>query len=165
MTFLVIFLALVLLIIIANKSGKKQIEKAAVVAEKLKEEEAEKEKSKLERIENYHVKVGYKEGMLAEEHIRCDVAGTHVDRRESLCGKCKSGEELIMEREPLNKYDKNAIRIDNSMGGVLGYIPAIDAKRLAPRIDKGDEIFLIYFDSDHYSGSRYYAHVSIVRYK
>ncbi|KAI1817848.1 hypothetical protein GGS20DRAFT_531056 [Poronia punctata] len=45
------------------------------------------------------------------------------------------GESILCIREPNNQYDKNAIRVDNSMGVQIGHIPRNLAEKLAPYLD------------------------------
>ncbi len=70
------------------------------------------------------------------------VTGTNPDgsRRQALIKKCKLGERLILEREPGNSSDPNAIRIHNLRGEQLGYVAARLATTLAPLIDQGDRV-------------------------
>lgn len=52
-----------------------------------------------------------------------------------------SGESVVaLERDPNNQYDNNAIKvvIDNEM---VGHIPAMLAKSIAPEMDRGIEWF------------------------
>lgn len=55
----------------------------------------------------------------------------------------KPGVELILEREPGNPYDPNAVLIlikeSQSQFTALGYIPRESAKRLAPILDRGSD--------------------------
>ena len=49
------------------------------------------------------------------------------------------GEDVELVREPDNKYDSNAIRVDSDQGR-LGYIPAQTAATLAPFMDRGNSV-------------------------
>lgn len=48
----------------------------------------------------------------------------------------KEGDALVLRREPGNEHDANAIQV-LSHGTFIGYIPATDAKLLAPKMDAG----------------------------
>ena len=59
--------------------------------------------------------------------------------RQSLIARCSVGEELILEREPDNAVDPNAIKVCRRSGEQLGYIPAhVAASGLARDLDRGD---------------------------
>ena len=45
-------------------------------------------------------------------------------------------EEVALVREPLNKYDPNAIQVLNISGTQVGHIPRNISSRLAPLIDR-----------------------------
>ncbi|KAI0356200.1 hypothetical protein OH77DRAFT_1423798 [Trametes cingulata] len=47
------------------------------------------------------------------------------------------GEEVILVREPHNKYDRNAIQVKNIGGTQVGHIPRQVAAKLAPLMDSG----------------------------
>ncbi|KAH7132502.1 SNF2 family N-terminal domain-containing protein [Dendryphion nanum] len=50
-------------------------------------------------------------------------------------GYADVGEKLIVQREPHNQYDKNAIRALNLGGDQIGHIPRTVAQKLAPYMD------------------------------
>ena len=59
--------------------------------------------------------------------------------RQSLIGGCSVGEELILEREPDNAVDPNAIKVCRMTGEQLGYIPAqVAASGLTRDLDRGE---------------------------
>lgn len=156
-TLIVIAAIITAIIIVGKRQNKKQAEKNILATKKLEEQIAE-------RLNQYHLSIGYNEDMLAENNWKCEIAGIHIDNRETLSGRCKNNEELILVREPKNMYDKNAIRIDNQNSETLGYVQANYAKSLAPLMDKGDTL-RCFFDYDKYSGTKYYAHITIVHFK
>jgi hypothetical protein len=48
------------------------------------------------------------------------------------------GDELVLEREPENEYDQNAIRVLSSADGIhLGYLARDQAVWIAPYLDEG----------------------------
>ncbi|EER37540.1 DNA repair and recombination protein RAD5B [Histoplasma capsulatum H143] len=50
-------------------------------------------------------------------------------------GHATIGECVTIKREPSNRYDKNAIRVDNVMGVQIGHLPRTIASKLAPYMD------------------------------
>ncbi|KAL5342935.1 SNF2 family N-terminal domain-containing protein [Aspergillus crustosus] len=50
-------------------------------------------------------------------------------------GHATIGEHVVLKREPQNKYDRNAIRVDNVMGDQVGHIPKNMAAKLARYMD------------------------------
>ncbi|KAH7328114.1 SNF2 family N-terminal domain-containing protein [Stachybotrys elegans] len=53
-------------------------------------------------------------------------------------GEATPGEVVLSRREPTNKYDHNAIRMDNVMHRQIGHLPRKVVEKLAPYIDRGD---------------------------
>ena len=59
--------------------------------------------------------------------------------RQRLIAQCRVGEELVLEREPDNPVDQDAIRVLRVTGEQLGYIPAhVAASGLAKDLDRGE---------------------------
>lgn len=54
------------------------------------------------------------------------VAGTSYIKDESIFDDIKEGESLILQREPENRFDENAILVLDSKKRKLGYIPEKD---------------------------------------
>jgi len=52
-------------------------------------------------------------------------------------GEARQGEAVVLQREPGNPHDKNAVRVDNSKGEHVGYLPREVADWLAPLLDAG----------------------------
>ncbi|KAL0578764.1 hypothetical protein V5O48_003262 [Marasmius crinis-equi] len=50
-------------------------------------------------------------------------------------GLVGAGEEVVLQREPANRYDRNAIRVLNIGGTQVGHIPRNMASKLAPMLD------------------------------
>lgn len=46
-------------------------------------------------------------------------------------GHATKGEHVVLNREPANPYDRNAIRVDNVMGAQIGHIGRAVAEKLA----------------------------------
>ena len=58
--------------------------------------------------------------------------------RQRLIAQCRVGEELVLEREPDNPVDPNAIKLVRVTGEQLGYVPAhVAASGLAKDLDRG----------------------------
>ena len=53
-------------------------------------------------------------------------------------GFASVGEHVIIKREPDNRFDRNAIRVNNVMGNQIGHIPRANAAKLAPFLDRGE---------------------------
>lgn len=65
------------------------------------------------------------------------VGNTFAPNGQELLSKLKTGDQILWEREPGNKFDKNAIQLFNSSKNKIGYIPKDLAKDLAEMIDNG----------------------------
>ncbi|KAJ5378749.1 hypothetical protein N7509_011868 [Penicillium cosmopolitanum] len=50
-------------------------------------------------------------------------------------GHATKGEHVVLNREPANPYDRNAIRVDNVMGAQIGHIGRAVAEKLAKYMD------------------------------
>ena len=65
------------------------------------------------------------------------------ERRQSIIKELEAGERVTLIREPDNRYDPNAIRVDSGLGQI-GYIPAETAlNNLASEMDRGCEVTAI----------------------
>ncbi|MBE5924692.1 MAG: restriction endonuclease [Lachnospiraceae bacterium] len=65
------------------------------------------------------------------------VAGTSHIKDESVFENVKSGDKLIMQREPDNRFDENAILVLDAKKRKLGYIPEKDNIVFARLMDAG----------------------------
>lgn len=65
------------------------------------------------------------------------VAGTMYIEDESIIKELKSGEKLSLRREPKNRFDENAVRVDDEKGRKLGYVPEKDNYVFARLMDAG----------------------------
>jgi hypothetical protein len=59
-----------------------------------------------------------------------------AERREA-CDLLSVSESVILEREPDNRHDGNAILVLTNAGDELGYVPRELAKEMAPLLDSG----------------------------
>ena len=66
------------------------------------------------------------------------VGSTFVTNGQQLLSQLKSGDKLLLEREPENPYDANAIRVLNSDRKKLGFIPKGTAVELSKQMDNPD---------------------------
>ena len=65
------------------------------------------------------------------------VAGTSHIKDESVFSDVKEGDVLILQREPENRFDENAILVLDSQKRKLGYIPEKDNIVFARLMDAG----------------------------
>lgn len=66
------------------------------------------------------------------------IAGlSHHVRVRSALDHLQAGDVLTLAREPQNKYDVNAVRIDDVHGMKLGYVPATQSPAIAALLDNG----------------------------
>ena len=63
-------------------------------------------------------------------NLRAKIVGVQYCR-----GYTNPGEQILMQREPGNPYDSNAIRVDNVAGTQIGHISCRIAANLAPFMD------------------------------
>ena len=74
--------------------------------------------------------------------IRTFVAGTaYVPGIGDLVSRMEVGERLTLVREPQNRFDSMAIRVDTSHGTKLGYVPRKDNHVIASLMDAGKQVF------------------------
>jgi hypothetical protein len=62
-----------------------------------------------------------------------------AERREG-CESLDVGDTVILEREPDNAHDDNAILVLTDDGTELGYVPRQDARQMAPLLDSGADV-------------------------
>ena len=75
----------------------------------------------------------------------CAVSGVSKDGRQEIVANCEEGEPIFLQREPDNRYDRNAIAVyveRKSFFGrrkylQVGYIPEEDAEEIAEAMDSG----------------------------
>lgn len=65
------------------------------------------------------------------------VAGTSHIEDESIFKELHIGDKLTLRREPKNRFDENAIRVDDEKGRKLGYIPEKDNVIFTRLMDAG----------------------------
>ena len=61
------------------------------------------------------------------------------DRQEEV-GRCREGENVILKREPKNRYDANAVAVLRENGNQIGYLSKDDAEWVARIMDDGNEV-------------------------
>jgi len=72
------------------------------------------------------------------------VAGVTFEGRQRIISRCSKGDELILLRDPNDRFDKGAIRVLRLYGQQLGFVPADvsrcgDPSGLASQMDRGSE--------------------------
>jgi hypothetical protein len=60
--------------------------------------------------------------------------------RQEEVGRCREGENLILKREPMNRYDANAVAVLRENGEEIGYLSRHDAEWVARIMDDGYEV-------------------------
>lgn len=76
-----------------------------------------------------------------DEGASFDLYGTHDAKIVGLRyydGVVTPHELVMLQREPQNQYDRNAIRVNNVMGQQIGHLPRTLVAKLAPYIDQND---------------------------
>lgn len=64
------------------------------------------------------------------------VAGVHVgNRQQTIESEITVGKPVMLQRDPHNRYDRNAIAVTTSRGAVIGFVPRDDAGELASLFD------------------------------
>lgn len=66
-----------------------------------------------------------------------NTVGTSIEERRKRCQSMKSGDLVLLRREPENLKDPNAIAVDTKNGEFIHYIPAPVARWLSPFLDSG----------------------------
>ncbi|MEA3506590.1 MAG: HIRAN domain-containing protein [Elusimicrobiota bacterium] len=67
--------------------------------------------------------------------------------------KLNPGEKLILEREPDNPKDKNAVKVLNKERKLLGYIPRTIVRQMADYMDKGEKAAAVVKEVDYQPGT------------
>jgi hypothetical protein len=76
--------------------------------------------------------------------FRTKVAGVSFKGRQRIVAKCSQGELLKLVRDPTDRYDKGAIKVERLNGEQLGFIPAHVSRSGNPsglsfRMDQGQK--------------------------
>jgi len=79
---------------------------------------------------------------LAEGEIRLLVqssplAGSQFHALTRLADRIKTGDRLSLKREPENRFDANAVRVE-WQGEMLGYVPRRENRAVAAAMDRGE---------------------------
>ncbi len=67
------------------------------------------------------------------------LAGSQYYALSSVCGEIRTGDKLLLKREPENRHDANAIRVEWN-GHQLGFVPRAENRALAAAMDRGDKV-------------------------
>lgn len=73
--------------------------------------------------------------------LECHVAGTAYRDLNAIESTLRTGDELILRREPDNEHDDLAIQILTASGTHVGYIPRAKNESLARLMDAGKFLF------------------------
>lgn len=106
---------------------RRREQKAAVRQETRQRKAEEQDRQRAERERN---------SPLARADFMVAGASKSAERREA-CESCSEGDSVLLEREPDNRHDRNAIVIRDSGGEELGYVPREVAESYAALMDKG----------------------------
>lgn len=76
--------------------------------------------------------------------FRTKVAGVSFKGRQRIVAKCSEGELLRLVRDPTDRYDKGAIKVERLNGEQLGFVPAQVSRSGNPsglsfRMDQGQK--------------------------
>ncbi|EEQ34068.1 putative RING-type E3 ubiquitin transferase [Microsporum canis] len=66
-------------------------------------------------------------------HLQTKIVGVRFYNGHATYGEC-----VLIKREATNKYDSNAVRVDNVMGHQIGHLPRVLVSRLAPYMDSNE---------------------------
>jgi hypothetical protein len=67
------------------------------------------------------------------------LAGSQYYALSSVWGEIRPGDKLLLKREPENRHDAHAIRVEWN-GQQLGYVPRAENRALAAAMDRGEKI-------------------------
>jgi hypothetical protein len=72
------------------------------------------------------------------------IAGVTFEGRQRIISRCSEGEQLVLRRDPINRFDEGAIKVLRLNGEQLGFIPEHvsrcgDPSGLAFQMDRGSE--------------------------
>ena len=70
---------------------------------------------------------------------RSPLAGSQYYALSSVWGEIRPGDKLLLKREPENRHDANAVRVEWN-GHQLGYVPRAANRALAAAMDRGDKV-------------------------
>ena len=67
------------------------------------------------------------------------LAGSQYYALSSVWGELRTGDKLLLKREPENRHDANAIRVEWN-GHQLGFVPRAENRALAAAMDRGEKV-------------------------
>ena len=70
---------------------------------------------------------------------RSPLAGSQYHALASVGAQIRIGDALVLTREPGNRHDRNAVRVD-WQGQPLGYVPRSQNRALAQALDAGERL-------------------------
>ncbi|MCC6489493.1 MAG: HIRAN domain-containing protein [Candidatus Hydrogenedentes bacterium] len=75
---------------------------------------------------------------MEDDAMHCEIMGvieTHIAGAEHYPARAAVGEAVVLERDPQNHHDPNAVRVMNAHGEQVGYLPRRLVAWLAPLLD------------------------------
>ncbi len=75
------------------------------------------------------------EDFASKQVVETRVAGVTYENRQPVIAAMEKSEQIILEREPDNPFDCNAISVKRKNGFCIGYLPRQEAERLAGDFD------------------------------
>ncbi len=67
------------------------------------------------------------------------LAGSQYYALSSVWGEIRAGDKLLLTREPDNRHDAYAIRVEWN-GRQIGYVPRAENRALAAAMDRGEQV-------------------------
>lgn len=75
--------------------------------------------------------------LIDSERFFTKIVGVTFDNRQTVIAGLQPGQPLTLQREPLNSYDGNAIKVLDDSGRMVGYLKAALAREMAGAMDAG----------------------------
>lgn len=117
-----------LLTLPSRKSHEKK-KKEEELKKQLEQEAIEKAEFEKKNLENYIAQFPPEKMVYKHEPVLLNLAGAKYHMGPNGF-RFKTGDQAILLPEPDNEYDKNAVRVINLSGHVIGYIPKEDAEEI-----------------------------------
>ena len=83
--------------------------------------------------------------------INIDVAGTRYADFKEICENLNINDKVILEKEPTNRFDKFAVKVQTLDGKSLGYIPRYYSEAITRIIESGSDYSVEICNLDEYN--------------
>ena len=94
------------------------------------------------RIEQITVPPDCLDVLPEEERLaRVEIEIVGESHYQTAIARCRTGERVLLIRQPDNPYDKNAVAVTRTDGAILGYISRDEARGFAKLLDSGHKIY------------------------